>query len=139
MAVNVKIVMMEHLCCDYKKIIQKLLLLNIHIGYFSVVTPDSAVWPLDFLTGGHCDPHLKFLSGALDQSWLWQCVTLTRAGYEYDSMVAVYHWPELAVTVCHTDQSWLCQCVTLTRAGCDSVSRWPELTVTVCHTDQSWL
>ena len=130
------------------------MLLNIHVGYFSVVTPSLGCLTLRFLTGGHCDPHLNFLSGALDQSWLWQhgdsvshwpelavtawwqCVTLTRAGC--DSMVTVCHWPELAVTAwwqCVTDQNWLWQ-------HGDSVSHWPELAVTAwwqCVTDQNWL
>ena len=38
MTVNVNIVMMEHLWCNFVVLIQKLLLLNIHISYFSVVT-----------------------------------------------------------------------------------------------------
>ena len=39
MTVNVKIVMMQHLRCDFVVVlIQERLLLNIHIGYFSVQT-----------------------------------------------------------------------------------------------------
>ena len=38
MAVNVKIAMMEHLWSNFVVLIQERLLLNIHIGYFSVVT-----------------------------------------------------------------------------------------------------
>ena len=57
MTVNVKIVMMEHLWCDFVVLIQKRLLLNIHIGYFSVVTPSLGCLTFIFLTGGHCDPH----------------------------------------------------------------------------------
>ena len=51
--------------CFVVVFIQKRLLLNIHIGYFSVVTPNLGCLTFIFLTGGHCDPHLKFLSGAL--------------------------------------------------------------------------
>ena len=55
-----------HLWCNFVIVlIQKQLLLNIHIGYFSVVTPSLGCLTLRFLTGGHFDPHLKFLSGAL--------------------------------------------------------------------------
>ena len=57
--------MMEHLrcdfyCCCFVVLIQKRLLLNIHIGYLSVVTPSLGCLTLRFF-----DPHLKFLSGAL--------------------------------------------------------------------------
>ena len=42
MTVNVKVVMMEHLWCDVvlkKQNKKNQLLLNIHIGYFSVLRP----------------------------------------------------------------------------------------------------
>ena len=54
---------MVYLSCCCACLIQKLLPVNIHIGYFSV----WAVWPLHFLTGDHCDLHLKFLSEALSR------------------------------------------------------------------------
>ena len=51
-------------------LIQKWLLLNIHIGYFSVVAPSLSCLSLRFFDGGHCDPHLKFISGALAYIYL---------------------------------------------------------------------
>ena len=46
MTVNVKIVMMQHLGCDFVVVlIQQRLLLNIHIGYFSVVPPPLLTHP----------------------------------------------------------------------------------------------
>ena len=40
--------------------------LSVNVGCLNVVTPcsTSPVWPSEFLTG-HCDPHLKFMLGAL--------------------------------------------------------------------------
>ena len=83
MTVNVKIVIMQYLWCY----VLGLLLFFFFFFFFflgggggggkigcywifikatSVLLPQvQAVWPLDCLTGGHCDPHLKFLSGAL--------------------------------------------------------------------------
>ena len=50
MTVNVKIAMMEHLWCDFVAVlIQKRLLLNIHTGYFSVVTPSLGYLTLSLL------------------------------------------------------------------------------------------
>ena len=46
-------------------LIQKQLLLNIHIGYFSVVTPSLGCLTLRFFDRSHCDPHLKFILGVL--------------------------------------------------------------------------
>ena len=57
-------------------LIQKQLLLNIHIGYFSVVTPSLGCLTLRFFDGSHCDPHLKFILGVLVYlfvtQWLWK-------------------------------------------------------------------
>ena len=71
MTVNVKIVIMQYLWCY----VLGFFFLGggggigcywIFIKATSVLLPQvQAVWPLDCLTGGHCDPHLKFLSGAL--------------------------------------------------------------------------
>ena len=59
MIVNVKIVMMEHLWCAgflfvclFVFLLQKWLLLNIHIGYLSDVTPSSGCLTLRFLDRG---------------------------------------------------------------------------------------
>ena len=72
MTVNMKILMMEHLCCGVFLVgfliqkIEKWLLLYIDIGCFSTVTPSLRCSTLRFvLTVGYCDPHLKFLLGAL--------------------------------------------------------------------------
>ena len=51
MTVNVKIVMMEDLWCDVF-LIQKQFLLNIHISYFSVVTPSLGILTLRFFWQG---------------------------------------------------------------------------------------
>ena len=56
MTVNVKIVMMEYLWCDVIFVVvvlmQKQLLLNIHIGYFCVVTPSLGCLALRFFDRG---------------------------------------------------------------------------------------
>ena len=43
--------------------------------------PVSPVWPSDFLTGSHCDPHYKFLSGTLQLAGILTCTSQGRVVY----------------------------------------------------------